>query len=613
MFQYIFQVVLFQLLFLLIYDGFLKRETFFNYNRIYLLATVILSFILPFVQLGIFENTVPQQLIIKLPEVVIGNLDPEPTVFKVQGATQTDNENIWQWHYIIYIGMLLATVIFVAKLVKLIWLIENNPRRWQGDILLIKLMKSSAAFSFFNRVFMGEHINQHDQQTILRHEMVHVQHKHTLDLLVFEILRIVMWFNPLVYLYQNRIIAVHEFIADAEATKHQDKQVYYQNLLAQVFDTNKISFINPFYKQSLIKKRIVMLSKSKSKQLYLIKYALLIPMVVGMLMYTSSQAQEIKKTPISQNIDSLTDDEILEKFYEQFAEQETAGDNLFSSWLDQLKLNKEKYIQTRENFLKSRAFLNYVMFRAKEIREEPKLSDPDSDNVVESFEQSKPENKLERQSYQEYLEWKQTDEAKKLYENDTKDKSFRMVVNDVNYLTDIENIRKNEYLNIIKKDNNFDTLILADLKGETLFLQTDRSSSSANGTGLYSGGRNTANFDEIPYAVVERVPAFEGCEDLPTNQQLKECTSQSITAFVNKNFDTTIGKKAGLKGRQRINVVFKINTDGEIVEVRARAPHPDLEVEAKRVVESIPALTPGTQKGKNITVQYSLPIIFQIQ
>lgn len=100
---------------------------------------------------------------------------------------------------------------------------------------------------------MGEHINQHDQQTILRHEMVHVQHKHTLDLLVFEILRIVMWFNPLVYLYQNRIIAVHEFIADAEATKHQDKQVYYQNLLAQVFDTNKISFINPFYKQSLIK------------------------------------------------------------------------------------------------------------------------------------------------------------------------------------------------------------------------------------------------------------------------------------------------------------------------------------------------------------------------
>lgn len=148
MFQYIFQVVLFQLLFLLIYDGFLKRETFFNYNRIYLLATVILSFILPFVQLGIFENTVPQQLIIKLPEVVIGNLDPEPTVFKVQGATQTANENIWQWHYIIYIGMLLATVIFVAKLVKLIWLIENNPRRWQGDILLIKLMKSSAAFSF---------------------------------------------------------------------------------------------------------------------------------------------------------------------------------------------------------------------------------------------------------------------------------------------------------------------------------------------------------------------------------------------------------------------------------------------------------------------------------
>lgn len=598
MFQYIFQVVLFQLLFLVIYDGFLKRETFFNHNRIYLLATVILSFLLPFVQLGIFENTMPQQLIIKLPEVVIGALDAESAGVTVQGTTQSINENIWQWHYIIYIGMMLATLIFITKLVRLVWLIENNPKRWQGDILLIKLIKSSAAFSFFNRVFMGENISQHDQQTILRHEMVHVQHKHSLDLLIFEILRIVMWFNPLVYLYQNRIIAVHEFIADAEATKHQDKQVYYQNLLAQVFDTNKISFINPFYKQSLIKKRIVMLSKSKSIQLHLIKYALLIPMVVGMLMYTSSQAQEIKTTETTQN---MSEEEMLEKYFQEILERKKAGENFLELFDDFILEKKEIYISNKADYIKFIAFTKYLNEKSKERNTENKSATVDS-----------PDINFEYKTYNEYSEWKQTDEAKKVYENITSDKSFRMVVNDVNYLTDIENIRKNEYLNNIKNDINFDTLILADLKGETLFLQTDRSSSSGNGIGLYSGGRNTDNFDEIPYAVVERVPAFEGCEDLPTNQQLKECTSQSITAFVNKNFDTTIGKKAGLKGRQRINVVFKINTDGEIVEVRARAPHPDLEVEAKRVVESIPALTPGMQKGKNITVQYALPIIFQV-
>lgn len=58
--------------------------------------------------------------------------------------------------------------------------------------------------------------------------------------------------------------------------------------------------------------------------------------------------------------------------------------------------------------------------------------------------------------------------------------------------------------------------------------------------------------------------------------------------------------------------MFKINNNGEIVDVKSRAAHPDLEAEAKRVVESIPPLTPGQHKGENITVMYSLPIIFQI-
>jgi beta-lactamase regulating signal transducer with metallopeptidase domain len=78
-------------------------------------------------------------------------------------------------------------------------------------------------------------------------------------------MRIVAWFNPLVYVYQNRISEVHEYIADAEVAKTHKKEQY-QLLLTQVFKTQYISFINPFFKSSLIKKRIVMLQKSKSKK-----------------------------------------------------------------------------------------------------------------------------------------------------------------------------------------------------------------------------------------------------------------------------------------------------------------------------------------------------------
>jgi hypothetical protein len=373
--------------------------------------------------------------------------------------------------------------------------------------------------------------------------------------------------------------------------------------LAQVFDTNKISFINPFYKQSLIKKRIVMLSKSKSKQLHLIKYALLIPMVVGMLMYTSSQAQEIK-TVTSEEVENLSDEELRDKFLLEIQERENAGDNFLVLFNEFFLGNKEAYISSRLDYAKFMAFYKYLNEKSIERK---KI------NGIDLDENSSHMN-LGKGSYQEYLEWKQTDEAKKLYENDTSDKSFRMVVNNVSQLNDEENKRKNEYLNIIEKDDNFDTLILADLNGKTLFLQTNRTRSASITTDpKIRIPPKSDNYVEIPYAVVERAPAFEGCETLPTNQQIKECTSQNISQFINKNFDISIAEKLGLKGRQRVSVVFKINKSGEIVDVRSRAAHPDLEAEAKRVIESIPPLTPGQQKGQKITVQYSLPIIFQIQ
>src|SRR5690606_8257923 len=89
-----------------------------------------------------------------------------------------------------------------------------------------------------------------------------------------------------IYMYQNRISVVHEFLADAEADKHNKAQ-YYQNLLSQVFNAKQVEFINPFFKESLINKRIVMLQKSKSKQVQLIRYALLIPMVLRILLDSS--------------------------------------------------------------------------------------------------------------------------------------------------------------------------------------------------------------------------------------------------------------------------------------------------------------------------------------
>jgi protein TonB len=118
---------------------------------------------------------------------------------------------------------------------------------------------------------------------------------------------------------------------------------------------------------------------------------------------------------------------------------------------------------------------------------------------------------------------------------------------------------------------------------------------------------------EVPFAVIENVPVYPGCEDKAGNEAKKNCMSEKISQFVNKKFNTELAGELGLSGRQRINVIFKIDKTGSITGIRARAPHPGLEKEAERVIGLLPKMKPGKQRGKAVTVPYSLPIIFQVQ
>ena len=118
---------------------------------------------------------------------------------------------------------------------------------------------------------------------------------------------------------------------------------------------------------------------------------------------------------------------------------------------------------------------------------------------------------------------------------------------------------------------------------------------------------------EVPFSVIENVPIFPGCEKEKGNNAKKQCMSDKISKFVNKKFNTDLAGDLGLSGRQRINVIFKIDKTGNIVGVQARAPHPGLEKEAKRVINLLPKMKPGKQRGKAVTVPYSLPILFQVQ
>lgn len=315
MLDYTIKVLLFQTLFLAVYDLFLKKETFFQWNRVYIIATSVLAYIIPLIKINRVQEIIPQEYVVMLPEVV---LNPTTTI-----------ERQFDWSIMFFLvlkvvfwfGVVIASLLFVYRLYKIIRLITTNEKEFTSNYCLVWLQHNKA-FSFFKYIFLNK--ESKNKEDIIKHELVHVKQKHSLDLLFFELQKIVFWFNPYSYLYQNRIAELHEFIADSKTVKTENKSTYFNNLLAETFSTQHISFINPFFKQSLLKKRIVMLNKNKSKQLLKFKYALLIPVLLGMLVYTSCEKSEpvIEETPLEEIMIENPEtkkfiDERLEKLLEE--------------------------------------------------------------------------------------------------------------------------------------------------------------------------------------------------------------------------------------------------------------------------------------------------------
>jgi len=118
--------------------------------------------------------------------------------------------------------------------------------------------------------------------------------------------------------------------------------------------------------------------------------------------------------------------------------------------------------------------------------------------------------------------------------------------------------------------------------------------------------------EDVPFAIIEEVPVFPGCKG--TKAQKKACLNKKLTKHVQRYFDAELANELGLApGKKRIYVQFKIDKDGSITNINARAPHPRLKKEAVRIARKIPKMKPGRQRGKAVRVGYTLPITFNVE
>ena len=298
MLYYILQVVLLQLIFLLFYDLFLRKESYFQWNRFYLLGTGILSFMIPLMRFGFTQESSWQE---QLQPVIIGGKQLETQISTNISATNT---NYLLWIYLS--GVVIFFLLFAYKLWRIGRMIYQAKSINKDGYTLVLLSGEAEAFSFYKYIFIQEDLVS--DTDIVQHEMVHLSQKHWLDLLLFELLKIVFWFNPVLSMLQNRLSLIHEYIADKAVLQQTDIKSYFNRLIGAHFSVRNIAFVNQIYKPSQIKKRILMQKRKTSKTNLMIKsagFTLLLMAVLVLLDACNTQSRTDEKTSNTEQVKAV--------------------------------------------------------------------------------------------------------------------------------------------------------------------------------------------------------------------------------------------------------------------------------------------------------------------
>jgi len=277
--QYLLEANLYLGIFYLCYCLFLNRETYYILNRVYLLSACIISFIIPIVQIGILKpvaHIVQTKILIApvyLPQPNLqAKIAPVVTHFSVQDSLL----------YIYLVGVTVFVLVLAIKLYQLLKLIHAKPVINQDNYKLIYINGSNTAFSFFNYLFIGT--STPEKETIIRHELVHIRQKHSMDIIFLEVFKVINWFNPLIYLLQNSLKTVHEYIADEKtAVAEVDTVTYSAFLVNNAYGIGGSSVTHSFFNYNLLKRRIIMLNQKRSGSLARLKYLMALPLCAGLL------------------------------------------------------------------------------------------------------------------------------------------------------------------------------------------------------------------------------------------------------------------------------------------------------------------------------------------
>ncbi|WP_299129096.1 M56 family metallopeptidase [uncultured Winogradskyella sp.] len=280
-------------IFYLCFQLVLKEETFFNHNRWFLLLGLVVALVFPFIVIPVY---IPIETM-SLPIYLV-----EPTE-SIANYTPQNIEQPFNWVSLIpilyFIGFGVLCLQFLFQFVALILLFIKNPKTKDGIYTYIKINQNISPFSFFKWIFFNpNNFDKEELALIITHEKVHGNQLHSIDVLFIQLACVLFWFNPFIWLYRNKIRQNLEYIADKKTqTVFKDNKAYQHLLLKTSVINTTFSLSNNFY-NSQIKKRIVMLQKSKSNTNRKWRYLLSLPLLATLLLSMNTKEIYIQsKTP----------------------------------------------------------------------------------------------------------------------------------------------------------------------------------------------------------------------------------------------------------------------------------------------------------------------------
>ncbi len=254
----------------------LRNKIFHRWNRFYLLASVVLSLIIPVIKINIFQNTTEDKgAVVQMLQTI--NSGDEIIIDYSRHSNPLSSENIIAAAYCIITFVLL--LIFFLALYKIFRLKKNNPETKMKGINFFITDAKGTPFSFFNSIFWNNAIDIHSKQgqQIFNHEIAHIKEKHSYDKIFMNVLLIFFWMNPFFWLMRKELGMIHEFIADKEALEDSDISAFAEMVLQTVYPGQEFSLTNNFF-HSPLKRRIIMFTKNKNPKVNYLSRLLVLPL-----------------------------------------------------------------------------------------------------------------------------------------------------------------------------------------------------------------------------------------------------------------------------------------------------------------------------------------------